>query len=1153
MPPLVPHPARFMQGVLAALLLLATTFVAAQGMPQLAAGKGHSLALHADGEVWAWGLNNYGQLGRGDLINQPLPVQLTDLPPIVALAAGSDHSAAVDTGGVVWSWGRNHQGQLGSGTTIDRSRPAQVGGITTAVAVASGGNHTLALLDNGRVVGWGNNEHGQLGDGSTLQRTTPVSVANLSNVVAIAAGEFHSLALRSDGSVWAWGVNSSHQLGDGGTVARPLPAQVTGLQGVVGIAAGDVHSLAVRGDGSVWSWGHSRFGQLGNVAVGELASTPQEVPGLSAIRQLFAGAGHSLALAEDGSLWAWGQNLAGQLGDGGQINQAAPQRLRAVQQIVLAAAGSSHTLALASNGAIWSWGSNEAGQLGVSTLNISTPIEVNALSEVERVVAGADFSLAIARDGSLWSWGSNSRGQLGDGTTTPRNLPARIADIPQMIDLAAGQHHVIALTAEGTLWVWGGNDKGQLGDGTTTDRPTPTAIAGLSNVVAINAGVGHSSALLLDGTVWTWGNNEFGQIGDGTIGNRDKPTHIAALSGVITLTSGGGHSLALTESHHLWTWGQNHFGQLGDGSGDNSMSPLLISHDIQGMPLIIYVAPEEDPNAEDTAPEEGEEPIEEEPRAPALIAALTHSLLLNSEGKVWSWGYNHVGQLGHGNLASRSRPQQIAALGEIDQLAASVSHNLALSATGELFGWGENLFGQLGDGSRESRLLPVLAQLPPELGEILQIAAGGGHSLAVAGDGTLWSWGRNEFGELGNGRIALIEGLTLIGDGSLTIKNITFEDGQVVTYSSDTRIQSEGDVVLLPGSTVHLVAPQILLAPGFRVSAGATLYAGNQPPTQRATRRALHSAREGEYREGEPEPTAKGSAPLPAAAPVHPVAPPRAHTLASAPPALQRRLAAAGAEVERLFSDAQGRYWVFATTAPLTLLDHNGVSDIYLYDHAHDAIRLISARPDGSAPASPSYAPRIDGVGSALVFISGAALLPSSAEEGRESWESWESWEGRESWEGWESWEGAEAMLYHYRIASSTLTRGDHGPAAHPILSAAGEQVLYQRQEPTGHHRIYTLYPEWPVLPPQPIPQPSGAADDHRAPLFQRDPERISYLAYQRNEEGIALRCTILQRNQLTSETTTRPCPPPLLHADEPIGILYPDGSAHWFTEEELP
>ncbi|MBE0447207.1 MAG: S-layer homology domain-containing protein [Actinobacteria bacterium] len=281
-------------------------------------------------------------------------------------------------------------------------------------------------------------------------------------------------------------------------------------------SAGYLHSLALKPDGTVWAWGDNGQGQLGDGTTTD-KHTPVPVSGPSGITAITAGDDHSLALKSDGTVWAWGRNSRGQLGDGTTTRSLTPVPVSGLSEVIAVAAGADHSLALKPDGTVWAWGSNYFGELGNETMTRSlTPVPVSGLSEVIAVAAGDFYSLALKSDGTIWAWGYNASGQLGDGTTTYRSTPAQISELSGITAIAAGSGHSLALKSDGTVWAWGRNSRGQLGDGTTTRSFTPVPVSGLSEVIAVAAGIDHSLALKSDGTVWAWGYNASGQLGDGT-------------------------------------------------------------------------------------------------------------------------------------------------------------------------------------------------------------------------------------------------------------------------------------------------------------------------------------------------------------------------------------------------------------------------------------------------------------------------------------------------------------------------------------------------------------------------------------------------------------------------------------------------------------
>ncbi|MBW7928438.1 MAG: hypothetical protein H3C58_10225 [Fimbriimonadaceae bacterium] len=314
-----------------------------------------------------------------------------------------------------------------------------------------------------------------------------------------------------------------------------------GLRSATSLAGGASHSLGLRIDGTVWAWGHNERGQLG---VGTITDrlTPTQTLGLTGVIDVAAGRDYSIALRGDGSVWAWGSNEYGQLGDGTTTGSSTPVwTMVGLPGVAAIAAGSHHSLALRSDGSVWAWGSNEYGQLGDGTTTRRlSPVQVIGLTDAVAIAAGAGHSLAIRRDGSVWAWGNG--GTLGDGTTTGRLSPVQVVGLTDAVAIAAAGHS-LAVRSDGSVWAWGGNQYGQLGDGTTNVRLTPVPVVGLANATSVAAGGIHSLARLSDGTVWVWGYNVDGRLGDGTTTTQTAPVQAVWLSNATTIACGYEHSL----------------------------------------------------------------------------------------------------------------------------------------------------------------------------------------------------------------------------------------------------------------------------------------------------------------------------------------------------------------------------------------------------------------------------------------------------------------------------------------------------------------------------------------------------------------------------------------------------------------------------------
>ena len=505
-----------------------------------------------------------------------------------AIDGGVFNTVALKADGTVWTWGTNKFGESGNGflNTISTNPVVLNAGITNAVAVASGGwdspyaAHTLVLRNDGLVEAVGNNACGQLGDNSGQNQTNYVLVSNLTNAVAVAAGGYHSLAMKADGTVWAWGTNNFGQIGNGATNAiYKTPTQVTNLAGVVSVAAGMNHSLALKADGTVWAWGANGGGQIGN---GTTVNTnlPVAVNTLSNVIAIAAGGSNSLALKADGTVWAWGNNFHGQAGIGTtNAAQSVPVQVTNLASVVAIAAGGWHSLALKTDGTVWAWGRNNYGQAGNGTTNVNQTVPVLAtnLGGVLSLAAGEYHSLALLRDGTLAAWGRNNFGQVGNGApignTNPIPVPVNgLAGV----GLAVNNHTVLGKT-NGTVWSFGYNIFGQVGDGTTANRFFPFQIGGLQNIIATAVGGAHSVALGSNGLVQAWGWNGCGQVGDGTTTNRNVPASVGSATGIMAVAAGGQHTLALRTNGTLLAWGANGYGQMGNGGVGMASNAVPVS------------------------------------------------------------------------------------------------------------------------------------------------------------------------------------------------------------------------------------------------------------------------------------------------------------------------------------------------------------------------------------------------------------------------------------------------------------------------------------------------------------------------------------------------------------------------------------------------
>jgi alpha-tubulin suppressor-like RCC1 family protein len=332
----------------------------------------------------------------------------------------------------LWSWGRNERGVLGDGTTVNKSSPVSViGGFIDWIQVSSRDGNVLALRNNGTLWSWGDNRAGRIGDNTTVDKCSPVSVVGaITDWCQVAGGDNHSVALRDSGTLWAWGCNNCGVLGDGTTVDKSSPVSlIGGFTDWCKVSTGFRHTMAIKTNGTLWAWGDGSLGRLGDGTTVAKSSPVSVVGGFTDWCQISAGGAHSAAVRSNGTLWTWGYNPNGQLGDGTTVDKSSPVSvIGGFTDWCQASSSTNHTAAVRTNGTLWTWGNNCSGKLGNNSVtSFSSPVSVlGGFTDWCQVSAGVCNTSAVRTNGTLWSWGANIDGSLGDNTSIGKSSPVTV-------------------------------------------------------------------------------------------------------------------------------------------------------------------------------------------------------------------------------------------------------------------------------------------------------------------------------------------------------------------------------------------------------------------------------------------------------------------------------------------------------------------------------------------------------------------------------------------------------------------------------------------------------------------------------------------------------------------------------------------------------
>lgn len=680
--------------------------------------------VRTDGTLWCWGYDKYDYIhttGESIIIE---PLQIGTDSNWNDLSVGYEHICALKTNNDLYCWGQNDKGQLGINSIVFQNSPQQVDG--SWKKFSAGYHHTCGIKTDDTLWCWGKNDKGEIGDNSIIQRNAPTQ-SGTSTWSEIAAGSSFTCGIKSDKTLWCWGNNGDYQLGNG-TTSNELLAFNTSTQSFKSLVSGHDHTCAIKTNGTLWCWGLNDEGEVGNNDSGTPVETPLQIGSATNWTSLTAEEKHTCATTSDGNGYCWGYNDDAQLGTGDMETYLVPTEINATGWTQLSA-GSEHSCGIKENGQLYCWGNNRNGQLG----NGETIYETSPIQEVTKsitwtsVTASSSHTCAKKSDGSLWCWGNGQYGQLGVGYSTGYEslaTPTNITDpTGTWLDISSYYKHTCAIKNDDSVYCWGFGPQGQIGDGLSNNYTySPTHVSGSLSYQDIDTGEYFSCAITTSNELYCWGNNSNGQLGLNSTTSFDIPKISFTPTSWSSLGLGETHACGIMTNNDLYCWGNNQEGQVGDlTSGNNKLAPVHVGTTVD------YTM---------------------------VSAGSNHTCavsLLPSPNYLQCWGVNDYGELGL-TVPSTTGPMSVNVDGNYniwESVDLGNEHTCAIQTDNTLWCWGYNINGELGDGTKTNKDVPTQEISAASNWNV--VSAGEKHTCAIKTDGTLWCWGYNHQGQLGNG------------------------------------------------------------------------------------------------------------------------------------------------------------------------------------------------------------------------------------------------------------------------------------------------------------------------------------------------------------------------------------------------------------------